>query len=335
MPRDYDTTGIEHYEIASFTFQCGITLPLQVAYRRYNPSANKAILIPTCYGGLINNTFAFTSVLASYHIIVVAMLGAGESSSPSNDPNFPSSLSYIDCINSQHLLLQHLHIKQLEAVIGFSMGGQQAYYWAALHGSSPSNLFVKSIVPICSSARTSGHNYAFLEGPFSALEISHDYAGGSCYEKAVKPVEGLRAFGRAYAAWLTSPAWFAQELWRSWGFTSLKDYLHPPPGKGSFENDDGRDLLVTGRMWQRGDIGEVAKDGNYETVMKGIQARVLLLPCRTDQYFRWEDSEKEVDLLKDGKCAVIESIWGHVAGGGVVEEDTKWMEEQLEKFLQV
>jgi hypothetical protein len=102
-PPDYDTTGIEFYTFPSFRFQSGLELPIKVAYRSINPSSPKTVLIPTCYGGLINDTLSFTSPpctsLSSYHVIIVDMLGAGESSSPSNKPSFPPSVSYIDCIN--------------------------------------------------------------------------------------------------------------------------------------------------------------------------------------------------------------------------------------------
>ena len=37
--------------------------------------------------------------------------------------------------------------------------------------------------------------------------------------------------------------------------------------------------------------------------------------------------------LKKGKLAVIDSVWGHVAGGGGVARDTEFMEEQLSDFL--
>jgi homoserine O-acetyltransferase len=80
--------------------------------------------------------------------------------SQSNDPDFPAdySLRYQDCINSQHkLVTEHLGLKNLDAVIGFSMGGQQAYYWAVMHGSGPEP-FVKNVVVICGSAKTSGHS---------------------------------------------------------------------------------------------------------------------------------------------------------------------------------
>jgi len=52
------------------------------------------------------------------------------------------------------------------------MGGQQAYYWAVMHGSGDEP-FLKNAVVICGSAKTAGINYAFLEGPISSLETSY------------------------------------------------------------------------------------------------------------------------------------------------------------------
>ena len=132
---DYDSTGVEYYSIPSFKFSNDTTLhDLKIAYRQINPSSKSGtVLIPTCYGGLINTTLTFTSApndfLSKYHVIIVAMMGNGESASPSNKQFFPEpgELRYQDQINAQYqLLTQHLGIKELEAVQGFSMGGQQA-----------------------------------------------------------------------------------------------------------------------------------------------------------------------------------------------------------------
>jgi homoserine acetyltransferase len=248
------------------------------------------VLIPTCFGGRINPTLNFTSgSLASYYVIVVAMLSNGESTSPSNDPTFPSdySLRYQDNINAQHTLVtQHLGLESLEAVIGFSMGGQQAYYWAVMHGSSSPEPFLKNAVVICGSAKTSHHNYAFLEGPISALEASVDYAAGSYKAKGIHPSKGLGAFGRAYAAWLTSSEWFRQELWRDWlGVETLQEWLYPGEGKGPFESWDPEDLLTLARQWQAGDVGVVGGGGDWKKALEGVKARVLVMPSMTDQYF--------------------------------------------------
>jgi len=164
-PKPYDPSGIQLFRIDSFKFVSGITKPIKIAYRSFNPTSQKTVLIPTCYGGRINTTLNFTSgALRDYHVIVVAMLGNGESSSPSNDEDFPKdySLRYEDCINAQYKLVkEHLGIESLDVEMGFSMGGQQAYHWAVMHGSGEKP-FVKNAVVICGSAKTSGHSKSFL-----------------------------------------------------------------------------------------------------------------------------------------------------------------------------
>ena len=273
----YDTTGIEYFDIPSFSFVAGATIPIQVAYRSYNPSSPKKVCIPTCYGGKINTTLTFTDnngALSSHHVIVIAMLGNGESSSPSNTPDFPKTLDYRDCIHAQYeLLTKHLGISSLDAVVGFSMGGQQAYYWACMYHS-----YVKNAVVICGSARTSGHNYTFLEGPKAALLNSTDYDDGNYKAKGIKPLRGLRAFGRAYCAWLTSGAWFRERHWeKSLGFNSVEEYIANTMEK-SFEEWDAEDVLILARMWQAGDVGATRDDGSYEDALKGVEARVLVMP---------------------------------------------------------
>ena len=374
----YDATGVEHYTLPSFTFANGKTHPnIRVAYRSHNPTGKKGcVLIPTCYGGVINSTLTFTAgpgndALKDHHVIVVAMLGNGESSSPSNYPGFPQpgELHYEDCIRSQHALLtQHLGIQQLDAVIGFSMGAQQTYYWSVMYPA-----FMKAAIPICGSARTSPHNYAFLEGPIAALSNSVDYVAWKEIQakvargedvgpklQAVKPTRGIRAFGRAYNAWRTSTRWFRERWWGDgpdgpggesrWfalGFGSVEEYIVGSSEAG-FLAWNADDLLVLARMWQMGDVsrvmpgkemevaglgGKSGDDEMFKSALGSVQARMLVMPCRTDQYFLPEDSEIEVPYLQRGELAVVESVWGHVAGGGANFKDTEYMNERIGKFL--
>ena len=329
-PPPYDHTGIQHCDIPSFSFTNGATRPIRVAYRSHNPTAKKIACIPTCYGGRVNTTLTFTDengAFSSHHVIVIAMLGNGESSSPSNTPNFPETLDYRDCINAQYrLLTEYLGIRELDAVCGFSMGGQQTYYWAAMYPK-----FVNHAIVICGSAKTSGHNYAFLEGPKTAMLNSIDYMDGECKAKGIKPLRGLRAFGRGYCAWLTSGAWYRQRQWERLGYKSIEDYVAGI--EAAFVEGEADDLLLHARMWQAGDIGTTREDGDYKKALEAIEARVLVMPSRTDQYFAWEDGAGEVDCLRRGELAVIETVWGHVAGGGGNEEDTRWMSGRIGKFL--
>jgi homoserine O-acetyltransferase len=92
---DPATTSHEHFVIPNFKFVGGIVKDVKIAYRSFNPDASKGtVLIPTCFQGRINSTLNFTSgALKEYHVVVTAMLGNGESSSPSNDSDFPSDYS--------------------------------------------------------------------------------------------------------------------------------------------------------------------------------------------------------------------------------------------------
>lgn len=118
------------------------------------------------------------------------------------------------------------------------------------------------------------------------------------------------------------------------GAKSLKDYLHPPAGEAFWEAFDAEDALLLARMWQAGDVGAVAGGGNWRKALDGVTARVLVMPGQTDQFFTPEAGEKEAKYLKNGTFDPIPSIWGHIAGGGANDVDTKWMDERIGRFLE-
>jgi homoserine O-acetyltransferase len=190
--------------------------------------------------------------------------------------------------------------------------------------------FVKQCVCICGSAKTSFHNYAFLEGPLAALMQSSDYENGRYREHGKKPTRGIKAFGRAYTAWLYSADWFRQELWRSEKVSTIAQFMKVH--EDMVGDWDAEDLIILGRQWQAGDVGKVGK--GYEHVMREvISARMLVMPGSTDQYFRYEDSEMEVSLLQNAELATIPSVWGHAAGGGSHKPDAEWMDKRIKAWL--
>jgi homoserine O-acetyltransferase len=333
MASTYDGTGIEYFELKDFTFQNGARLPsVRLAYREFNPTAQKTALIPTCFRGRINGTLNFANgALRDHRVIVVALFGNGESASPSNTPNFPSHLDYRDCVRAQYkLITEHLQIALLDVMIGFSMGGQTTYHWLALYSQ-----MVRNAVIICSAAKTSLHNYQFLEGPKNALLHSVDYNDGSFKSQGKLPIRGLHAFGQAYSAWLPSAEWFEERLFEKQGYETLGDWAAVVGGK-SYEDWHPDDLLVMLGMWQRSDLGAVVGSGqslSLEDALRTLTGRVLLMPCQTDQYFKWEANEKEVAHLQNGELAVIPSIWGHLAGGGASQTDNEWMDHRIARFL--
>jgi homoserine acetyltransferase len=309
------------YELIDFTFQDGTVVPLaKVAYRILNPEKSKIAIVHTCFKGRIGTTLTHAEgALKDYRVVVIALFGNGESSSPSNTPDFPQTLEYQDCVKAQHqMLTQGLGIQKIDVMLGFSMGGQITYHWIATHPS-----FVKNAVIVCSSAKTSQHNFQFLEGPRAALANASD------------PLGGRRAFGKAYSAWLTSAEWFDQQLYQNMGFETLSAWDDVVTGTG-YDDWYGEDLLTMLGMWQRGDITRCvpAAEGRLEQALQAIKAHVLLMPCETDQYFRPYVSKREARSLRYAELQVVPSIWGHIAGGGANPEDVEWMSTKIEIFSQ-
>ncbi|KAH7176820.1 Alpha/Beta hydrolase protein, partial [Dactylonectria macrodidyma] len=324
-------SNINAFSLSNFTFEDGTTLPnIRLANLDLNSSASQIAVIQTCFRGRLTSSLNFAKgALRGYRIIVVALLGNGESSSPSNTPGFPTSIDYRDCVRAQYELLNHLSIPKVDVMIGFSMGGQCTYYWTVMHPG-----FVQNAVIICSSARTSRHNIQFLEGPKAALENAIDYANKSQRSGLPKSPRGLRAFGKAYSAWLTSAEWFDEELYKDLGYETLNDWDKDVAG-ANYNSWDPDDLLAKLRMWQNGNIAACEPSGgdSLEETLSCIKTRILLMPCRTDQYFRPDASERECKWIPDAQLKVIPSVWGHLAGAGSNQKDSDWMDHEISAFL--
>lgn len=116
---------------------------------------------------------------ARWFIIVSNMFGNGVSFSPSNTPPpferaaFPNVTLYDNVVCQHRLVTEQLGIDRIKFVVGFSMGAQQAFQWGALYPE-----MVQAISPVCGSARTSPHNYLFLEGVKAALVADAAFADG-------------------------------------------------------------------------------------------------------------------------------------------------------------
>jgi homoserine O-acetyltransferase len=158
-----------------------------------------------------------------YFIIIPNMLGNGLSSSPSNTPppydraRFPPVTLYDNIMCQHRLVTEKFGIERLALVTGFSMGAQQTFHWGALFPD-----MVERLLPWCGSAKTSRHNFVFLEGVKAALTADDAWQGG-WYEK--QPAKGLRAMARVYSGWVVSQAFYREELYLQTGASSLEDFL--------------------------------------------------------------------------------------------------------------
>lgn len=266
-----------------------------------------------------------------HFVVVIDMLANGVSSSPSNTSQpldragFPN-LTVQDNVRLQHrLVTEELGIETIALVMGHSMGGMQAYHWAALHPE-----MVQRLAPICGAARVARHNFAFLEGMKAVLALDPAWRQG-WYD--APPTAGLRALGRAWAAWPPSQSFYRNEEYRSLGYSSIEDFL-----VGYWENAflklDANNILAQIWTWQHADISANERFlGNFEKALAAIEARAIVMPSRTDTYFPPEDSVIEVHGMANAELRTIPSDWGHWAGSGRNKMDLAFIDDALRALL--
>ena len=307
------------FTVRDFTLQCGVRMAeIRLAYETYGElsgARDNLVVFPTYYTGRQRSNepyFGAGRALdpARHMILVPCLLGNGESSSPSNTAGahggaaFPA-VTVHDNVRLQKLLIDALFpVDRLALVIGWSMGGLQAYEWAVQHPD-----FVAAILPFCATARCSPHNHVFLEGVKAALRADAAFKDGT-YD--APPERGLRAFGRVYAGWAYSQAYFDKALYRVRGFDTLEALL------ADWGDDhlgwDANDLLCKLATWQVADVSRNdAHGGNFEAAMRSVRARAIVMPSTSDLYFTNARCLEEAALIRQAELRPFQSDWGHCA----------------------
>ena len=328
------------FEAGRVTLQCGITLPdCRLAYRTHgmlNAAKDNVIVFPSRYAG----THADQEYLIGpgkaldpekYFIVCLNMMGSGLSSSPSttprplSGPDFPKVTQYDNVMLQERMLREVFGIDRIRLACGWSMRGQQAFHWAALFPDR-----VAAMACFCGQGTTAPHTYVFLEGVRQGIIMDPAWNGGRYTEP---PWRGLTAKGRIWAGWVLSQEWWRRETWREMGYVGVEDYLKNV-WDGIYFHRDANDMLSLIRTWQACDLADnPLYRGDRAAAYGAITARAILLPCRTDMYFPPEDNEAEAAMMPNAEVRVIDSIWGHYAGGGRVAEDTAVIDTALKEIL--
>jgi homoserine O-acetyltransferase/O-succinyltransferase len=342
--RAADAEPAQHeFIIRNFKTEGGAVLPeARIVYGTYgqlNAAGDNAVLLPSHYmaemhgyAWLIGPGKALDP--AKLFLITSELFGNGRSSSPSNTaepfhgPRFPVT-TIRDNVEAVHrLLTDQLRVRHLRAVIGFSMGAQQAFQWAVSYPD-----YMDGIVATSGTAKTYGHGIVRLEGQIAALTADSAFNGG---DYSSQPAKGMQAFAVVWTGWLFSQEWWRQELWRT----------TDPPGKSLAEvierfrtnfipGADANNLILQMRTWESNDVGSTPPfHGDVEAALRSIKTRVLYMPSETDLYFPVTDARYEAAFIPHCSLVVIPSLWGHPAGAGASPADAKFLNEHVAKFLE-
>jgi homoserine O-acetyltransferase len=339
---------VQHeFVIKNFKTESGVVLPeAKIVYGTYgslNAAGDNAVLLPSHYmanmrgyGWLIGpGGMAQGKALDSTKLFLITSeeFGNGRSSSPSNTPEpfhgprFPV-MTIRDNVKAVHqMLVEQLGVKHLRAVIGFSMGAQQAFQWAVSYPN-----FMDRIVATSGTAKTYGHGIARDEGQIAAITADENFKGGDYTEE---PAKGISAFGMVWAAWLYSPEWWREELWKSddkpgTTLAQVLDHFR----NGFIPGADANNLILQMRTWESNDVGTTPGFGGDEKkALASIKVPVLYMPSATDQYFPVTDAQYESKYIPKVTLLPIPSLWGHPAGAGASPADLKFLNDHIAAFM--
>ena len=300
------------------------------SHGRLNEARDNLVIYPSSYGAQHDDMawlIGPDKVLdpSRWCIVAVDMFSNGISSGAANTDDYPALVTIADNVRAQHrLVAEQFGATKLAAVYGFSMGGIQAYHWAALYPGMVERAFV-----VCGSARTAPHNKVFLSSLLRTLEAAPEHLGNGRFAK--EPVAALRAFGHIYAAWGLSQDFYRAELYRTvLGAPDLETFVRTD-WEERFVQRRAANLYAQALAWYHADISDNSiYDGDLSRALQAIEARVTLLPSETDLYFRVADNEAELAHLRHGMLRPIPSIWGHRAGNpNVIPADAAFLAEAV------
>ena len=330
------------FVIKNFTTEDGIVLPeahiIYGTYGHLNASHSNAVLLPSHYMAdrhgyewLIGP--GKTLDTSKLFLVTTELFGNGHSSSPSNTPEpfhgprFPL-MKIRDNVEAVHrLLMEDLKISHLQAIIGFSMGAQQAFQWAVSYPN-----FADRIVATAGTAKTYGHGVVRLEGQIAALTADGTFNNG---DYKTPPVKGIEAFSVVWTAWLYSQEWWRKELWRVRvkPGTTFEQVLHNYR-TNFISGADANNLILQMRSWEYHNVGDTKGfDGDVEAALRSIKVPFLYMPSATDLYFPIGDATYEAKFIKYVTFKPIPSLWGHTAGAASNQEDSKFLNETIGEFL--
>jgi homoserine O-acetyltransferase len=328
--------------IQDFPLESGLRLPqAKIVYATYgtlNAAKDNVVLVPSHYMAdwhgyewLIGEGQALDP--RRDFIVATELFGNGRSSSPSNTPEpfhgprFPVASIRDNVEAVRRLLADRFGVTHVRAIIGFSMGGQQAFQWAVSHPD-----FADRVVVTAATAKTYGHGVVRLEGQISALTADPAFNNG---DYTAQPARGLSAFGMVWAGWLFSQGWWRKELWRD----PAKPDLTLEKVIDGFRADfipgaDANDLILQMRMWERHDVGQTPGfQGDTERALRSIRAPLLYMPSETDLYFPVQDAVYEAAFIPRVTLKPIPSLWGHTAGAASNPADGRFLNDAIRDFL--
>lgn len=190
--------------------------------------------------------------------------------------------------------------------------------------------FVERICCICGSAKTSLHNWVYLNGYKTIMECADGWQDGNCTSW---PPRLLTAIADLAATMAWSADWYRASGFKLMGAADLAGFLASV--EGFFAGCVPADLYHQTLTWMATDVSAHPRfKGDLAVALRAIKARALIMPCDTDMYFPVADNQAEVALMPNAELRVIHSMWGHLAcWPGLSASDDAFVDAAVKQLL--
>lgn len=340
------------FNISSFQFQCGKTIPLEISYETVgtlNEKKDNAILIchyfsaigHACgkyqesdvasgfWDGLIGS--GKTIDTDKYFVISADNLCNIQAKNPHVHTSGPASIDTTtgkpygktfpvttvkDLAKTQKALLSHLGIGQVKAVMGPSLGGMIALQMAVDYPE-----ITQRVVGVVTAPRNPVAScFEFVLN--TAMQADPNYCNGDYYGKA-EPTVALSVVNKNLVLNAFTPSYFEENfpanrkaLWLDLDQTTPFEEKLDQMSQLQIKNFDLNCWHYTSRITMNFDLALGYE--NTRQALSNIQAKVLLVSNKQDMLEDWTLSQELVMQLqalgKDAAFCLLDDPFGHMAG---------------------
>jgi homoserine O-acetyltransferase len=261
-----------------------------------------------------------------YYVICINVLGScygttGPASiNPETGKEYGSDFPVItigDMVHLQKIVLDKLEIKEIQAVIGGSMGGMQALKLAVEYPD-----YVNKVLPIGTPGRLKAQSIAYNQIAIEAIKNDPDWQQGDYYNSNRRPTKGMSLARKLGMITFRSPQSFQDRFGRKrmndsafytldnqFEVNSYLDYQ----GEKFVNRFDANSFIYLTKAMDLYDLGRGYE--SFESALSRIKAKVLMVTIDSDQLFPPEESLEVIQVLKKTEGKVkhyqIESEIGH------------------------